>query len=102
MKNTEHSSPIRKLPNKILSGLLAFSLSIALIQPLAGLYATIMNDPTNTLMGTNNNYVNSTNSGAYGVNFMLSGSFDMNDTLEITATNGSGNTATGTYISLLG
>lgn len=93
---------LQGLRKKILSSLLVSSLLISLVQPFAWVNATVSDSPGNTIMWTNNNYVNSTNSGAYAVNFMFSWTLDANDTVRVTATNGSGNTATGSYNSLLG
>ncbi len=92
---------LSKLRKKYLPGLLVLFLAITIAQPKLQLDALVIDGPDNTITGTNSNYVNATNSGSYAVDFMLSGSLDANDTVQVVAMDGSGMTSTGTYVSTL-
>ena len=75
---------------------------LLLAKSLVVVDATILNNADNTLSWTNSNYTNSSNSGAYWVNYTLSGTFDTWDILHITATDNSGNTVVGSFLSTTG
>lgn len=76
-------------------------MSIWVVQPLLLVYATV-DGVWNTISWANSNYINLSNSWAYQVNFSLSGTLDANDTFLLTASDGSGNTATGSLTSASG
>ena len=92
----------QKSGKKILSFCVLFVLLISQLQPLVWVYATVIDGPQNTLTWANNNFVNFSNSGAYPVNFIFSGTLDAADTVLLTATDGSGNTLTGSFVSASG
>jgi hypothetical protein len=100
MKYTEHNDPSQNLKKRILSGLVALSMLVSLVQPLV--YATVIDGGGNTLSGSNSNSVNLSNSGVYTVDVALNGTLDAGDTVLLTAMDGSGNTLTGSLVSASG
>ncbi len=79
-----------------------FTISWILLHPIFGVNAAIVDGSWNSISWANNNFVNLANSGAYQINFSLSGTFDAGDTFRVTARDGSGNTQTWSYLSLSG
>jgi S-layer homology domain len=102
MKTIEKKYLQRKPWGKFISFLVAFSLIISLFQPIVWTNAAVADGGGNTILWTNNNYINSANSGSYAVNYNFSGSLDAGNTFEITATDGSGMTTSGSYTSPVG
>ena len=100
MKHTENNDLSQNLKKRILSGLVAFSMLVSLLQPFG--YATVIDGSGNTLSGANSNAVNLSNSGAYTVAVTLSGTLDAADTVLLTAMDGSGTTLTGSLVSASG
>ena len=88
-----------RLARKILASMLIVSVFFTNLS----VHATVINNaPENILSGINNQSVNLANSGAYTVDFSLSGTLDSGDTLYVSATDGSGATSTGTFFSAIG
>ena len=78
-------------------------MTFAIIQPFSVADALVIDGAAeNILSGDNNNFVNLSNSGAFGVNFSLSGTLDPGDTFFLTVADGSGQIATGAFLSASG
>lgn len=80
---------------KFLSGVLVFSMVFSVLEPFLANALVVDGAPENTLTGENNGYVNLVNSGAYTVNFTLSGTLDAGDAFYVEVIDGSGNIFTG-------
>ena len=103
MKNTKKEGSIRNPRKFYLSILLIFSMMLpVVVQPFSEVNATVIDGWGNSLSWANSNFVNLTNSGSYGVWFTLSGTLDTGNTLEISAMDGSGKTASGVFVSASG
>lgn len=103
MKNMEKNSFPGNLRRKYIAGMLIISTIFSFLQPFSMTEALVIDGAVeNTLSGDNSNFVNLSNSGGFGVNFSFSGMLDPGNTFLITATDGSGQTATGSLLSASG
>ncbi len=91
-----------KTKKKIIAKFSLFLMLTTFIQPLVWVEASVQSGSGNTLSWTNSNFINLSNSGAYQVNFNLSGTLDIGNTLVVVAMDGSGKTSTGTLLSSTG
>lgn len=99
MKNNYLPQGLRK---KFLSSLTIFALLASLASPFSWVSATVIDGGANTIVGTNSNTVNLSNAATYEVSFDLSGTLDAGNTLVVVAMDGSGKTATGSFVSPTG
>lgn len=97
MKKNNFSWRIRKKITSLLFGALAIML---LTGSIRWADAAVSWNIGHTLSWANSNSINLSNSGAYQVGYNLSGTLDIGDTLRLTATDGSGNTTTWSFVSV--
>ncbi len=93
---------LTKLRKILVPAFILWLLSVSILHPEFRANATIEDGPGNAIAWTNSNYVNISNSGSYQVDFTLSGTLDMGDTVQVVVMDGSWNTATGSFLSLSG
>jgi len=99
MEKLKKNTPSQKSRKNVLSLVFSLITLIVLMEPIRWSDAAVIWSTGHSITGTNGTMVNLSNSGAYQVSYTLSGTLNSGDTFRITAIDGSGNTATQSYVS---